>query len=267
MRRRELMQVVHHWPGVRRAPQAQRRREHDPACGEGLLLSLDTDAGQPWRLVLVLRPPGAVGACQLLRKGPDRFALDCVLSFQALLSEARRRRSHKTLVRVPPNHSHQSNVLVGNAVRRVESLVRTFVAELKARLSVKIGASAHILPCVLTRFIVKADGRITWARLRRREYTNALATIGETVDFKLVQARVATTRATISQEYSGVYHIPRCSVEPARCAGGGAHGERQEALHNEGDRVGEVRHHECTHTFAEIFSGLGDVTQQTLSGS
>ena len=65
---------------------------------------------------------------------------------QALLSEFRRRRFHKTLVEVPPKHSLQSNGLVENAVRRLESLVRTYVAELESRLSVRIGASALILP-------------------------------------------------------------------------------------------------------------------------
>ena len=65
---------------------------------------------------------------------------------QPLLSEVRRRRSHKTLVEVPPRQSHQSNGPVENAVRRLESLVRTYVAELEARLSVKIGASAPTLP-------------------------------------------------------------------------------------------------------------------------
>ena len=80
-------------------------------------------------------------------------------------------------------------------MRRVESLVRTYVAELEASHAVKIGASALILPWLVrhaafvpTRCIVEADGRSSWARLRGREYSDALAAIGETVDFKLVGA-------------------------------------------------------------------------------
>ena len=139
----ELVQVVRHWPGIRRAPQAQPRREHDHACGAGLLPSLEGHGrGSAMALVLVLRPHGVVGAYQLLRKEPDPFTVDCVLSFldlcsvtkdtiqahmepstQALLSEVRRRRFHKTLVEVPPNHSHQSNMLVENVVRRVRTHV------------------------------------------------------------------------------------------------------------------------------------------------
>ena len=110
-------------------------------------------------------------------------------STQALPSEERRRRFHKTLVGVPPKQPHQPNELVENAVRRLESLIRTYEAELEARLSKRNGASALILPVlvrhgafVLTRFIVEADGRSSCARLRGREYTSALAAIGETVN-------------------------------------------------------------------------------------
>ena len=133
-------------------------------------------------------------------KGADPFAVDCLLSClnlwgvtevtmkadmepftQALLLVVRRRRSQKTLIEVPLRHSHHSNSLVESAVRRLESLVRTDVAELEARLSVMMGASALILPWlvrhaafVLTRFVVKADDRSSWARLRGREYTSAI---------------------------------------------------------------------------------------------
>ena len=153
----------------------------------------DADTSSATALVLALRTHGVVGE--------DRFAVHCVLSSldlwcvtevtmkadvepstQALPSEERRRRSHKTLVEVPPKQSHQPNELVENAVRRLESLIRTYEAELEATLSKRIGASALILPglvrhggFVLTRFTVEADGRSSCARLRGREYTIALS--------------------------------------------------------------------------------------------
>ena len=97
-------------------------------------------------LVLVQRPHGAVGVCQVLRKGPEPYAIDCVLAYldiwglrevllkadnepaiQAFVDAVRVRRSERTMVEKSPKYPHQSNGAVGNAVRRVESLTRTYV--------------------------------------------------------------------------------------------------------------------------------------------
>ena len=44
-------------------------------------LGRDTDVGLATILVLIQRPHGAVGSCQVLRKGPEPYAVDCVLAF------------------------------------------------------------------------------------------------------------------------------------------------------------------------------------------
>ena len=43
-------------------------------------LERDTDVDLATILVLIQRPHGAVGACQVLRKGPEPNAIDCVLA-------------------------------------------------------------------------------------------------------------------------------------------------------------------------------------------
>ena len=44
-------------------------------------LGRDTDVDLATILVLIQRPHGAVGACQVLRKGPEPSAIDCVLTY------------------------------------------------------------------------------------------------------------------------------------------------------------------------------------------
>ena len=44
-------------------------------------LGRNTDADLATLLVLVQRPHGAVGACQVLRKGHEPYATDCVLAY------------------------------------------------------------------------------------------------------------------------------------------------------------------------------------------
>ena len=44
-------------------------------------LGRDTDVELATILVLIQRPHGAVGACQVLRKSPERYAIDCALAY------------------------------------------------------------------------------------------------------------------------------------------------------------------------------------------
>ena len=44
-------------------------------------LGRDSDVDLATILVLTQRPNGAVGACQVLRKGPEPYAIDCVLAY------------------------------------------------------------------------------------------------------------------------------------------------------------------------------------------
>ena len=44
-------------------------------------LGRDMDVELATILVLIQRPHGAVGACQVLRKGPEPYAIDCVLAY------------------------------------------------------------------------------------------------------------------------------------------------------------------------------------------
>ena len=99
-------------------------------------LGRDTDVDLATILVLIRRPHGAVGACQVLRKGPEPHAIDCVLAYldtwglrevllkadnepaiQALVDAVRVRWGERTTVEKSPKYSHQSNGAVENAVR------------------------------------------------------------------------------------------------------------------------------------------------------
>ena len=116
-------------------------------------LGRDTDVDLATILVLIRRLHGAVGACQVLRKGSEPHAIDCVLAFldtwglgqvllkadnepaiQALVDAVRIKRDERTKVAKSPKYSHQSNGAVENAVRRIESFTRTCVCVLQEKL-------------------------------------------------------------------------------------------------------------------------------------
>ena len=97
-----------------------------------------------------------------------------------------------------PKYSHQSNGAVESAVRRIESLTRTFVRVLQEKLGYKVDSKSIVLPWlvrhaayVLSRFVWREDGRSAWARLRGKECDSPLAQVGETVDFKIVRGGMA----------------------------------------------------------------------------
>ena len=125
-------------------------------------LGRDTDADLATILVLAQRPHGAVGACQVLRKGPEPYAVDCVLAFldswglvevvpkadnepaiQALVDGARAKRGE---IEKSPKYWCQSNGAAENAVRRIESLTRTYVCVLQEKLGYKVDSKSIILP-------------------------------------------------------------------------------------------------------------------------
>ena len=200
--------------GARLAWQDAQQRMLTDAHG---FLGRDTDVDLATILVLAQRPHGAVGACQVLRKGPEPYAIDCVLAYldswglvevtlkadnepaiQALADGVRTKRGERTMVEKSPKYSHQSNGVAENAVRRIESLTRTYVYVLQRKLSYKVDSKSIILPWlvrhaayVLSRYIKRDDGRSAWARLRGKECDSPLAQIGETVDFKVVRGGMA----------------------------------------------------------------------------
>ena len=97
-----------------------------------------------------------------------------------------------------PKYSHQSNGAVEDAVRRIETLTRTYVCVLQEKLGYKVDSKSIALPwlvrhtaCVLSRFVKRDDGRSAWARLRGKECDSKLAQVGETVDFKIVRREMA----------------------------------------------------------------------------
>ena len=99
---------------------------------------------------------------------------------------------------------HQSNGAAENAVRRIESLTRTYVCVLQEKIGYKVDSKSIILPWlvrhaayVLNRYIKRDDGRSAWARLRGKECDSPLAQIGETVDFKIVRGEMAKTGARV----------------------------------------------------------------------
>ena len=119
-------------------------------------------------------------------------------AIQALADGVRTKRGERTMVEKSPKYSHQSNGVAENAVRRVESLTRTYVYVLQRKLSYKVDSKSIILPWlvrhaayVLSRYIKREDGRSAWARLRGKECDSPLAQIGETVDFQVVRGAMA----------------------------------------------------------------------------
>ena len=98
----------------------------------------------------------------------------------------------RTMVEKSPKYSHQSTGAVENAVRRIESLTRTYVCALQEKLG--YNADSKILPWlvrhaayVLSRCVKRDDGRSAWARLRGKECDSPF----ETVDFKIVRGEMA----------------------------------------------------------------------------
>ena len=178
------------------------------------IVGRDTATDLATILLLVQRPHGAVGACQVLRKGPEPYA--CVLTYldtwglgevllkadnepaiQALVDADRVKRDGRTMVKKSPKYSHQSNGAVENGVR-IESLTRTYVCVLQEKLGYKVDSKSIVLPWlvrhaayVLCRFVKRDDGRSGWARLRGKECDSPQAQIGETVDFKIVRGEMA----------------------------------------------------------------------------
>ena len=158
-------------------------------------LGRDTDVDLATILVLIQTPHSAVGSCQVLRKGPEPYAIDCVLAYldtwglrevllkadsepaiQALVDAVRVKRGERTMVEKSPNYSHQSNGAVENVVRRIESLTRTYVCVLQEKLGCKVDSKSIVLPWlvkhaayVLSRCVKRDDGRSAWARLRGKE--------------------------------------------------------------------------------------------------
>ena len=172
-------------------------------CG---FLGRDTDVNLATILVLT---HGAVGACQVLRKGPEPYAIDCVAyldtwglgevllkagnepAIQALVDAVRIKRGERTMVEKSPKYSHQTNGAVENAVRKIESLTRTYACVLQEKLGYKDDSESIVLPwlvrhaaCVLSRFVKRDDGRSAWARLRGEECDSPLA-------FKIVHGEMA----------------------------------------------------------------------------
>ena len=144
----------------------------------------------------------------MLRKGPEPCAIDGVLAYldtwglrevllkadnesavQAIVDAVRVKRAERTMVEKIPKYSHQSNGAVENAVRRIESLTRTYVCVLQEKVGYKVDSKSIVLPWlvrhaayVLSRFVKREGGRSAWACLRSKECDSPLAQVGETAD-------------------------------------------------------------------------------------
>ncbi|CAK0869006.1 unnamed protein product [Prorocentrum cordatum] len=180
-------------------------------------------------LVFVLRPPGAVGATQVAKKGIDDVAVESVLFYleewgdgevvlradqepaiQALLVELRRRRveHHRTTIEKSMKHDSKANGGIEVVVRMVESLTRTYVAVIEDKYKTKVTSQSVILPWlvrhsayIITRFVLKSDGQSAWATIRGKEFTFSLAGVGETVDFKLIRKDQSFKRRDESERW------------------------------------------------------------------
>ena len=89
------------------------------------------------------------------------------------------------MVEKSPKYSHQSNGAVENAVRKIESLTRTYVCVLQWKLRYKVDRKSIVPPWlvrhaayVFCRFVKRDVGRSAWARLRGKECDSPLAQVG-----------------------------------------------------------------------------------------
>ena len=144
------------WAG-RATEDSHKRSETEPS-----FLGRDTDVELPTILVLIQRPHGAVEACQVLRKSPAPYAIDCVLAYldtwslrevllkaniepaiQTLVDAVRVRRSERTMVEKSPEYSHQSTGAVESAMRRSRASSELYVCVLQEKLGYKVDNNKH----------------------------------------------------------------------------------------------------------------------------
>ena len=124
----------------------------------------DTDVGLATIPVLIQRPHGAVGACQVLRKGPEPHAIDCVLAYLDTWG------LRKVLLKADNEPAVQALVDSVRVRRGDRTMARTYVCVLQEKLCYKVDSKCIVLPShaayVLSRFVKRDDGRSAWARLR-----------------------------------------------------------------------------------------------------
>ena len=96
-----------------------------------------------------------------------------------------------------PKGSHASNGAAERAIFEVARQVRTLVHALETRYpGYRLKTEGHVFPWLvrhagwlITRFLVKDDGRTPYERLRGRDYKGEIVDYAEVVHYKLRQRR------------------------------------------------------------------------------
>ena len=114
-------------------------------------------------------------------------------SIRALADAAAKQWGKEAQIQTAPRDSHASNGAVERAILEVSRQVRTVVNALETRYpKYKVKPNSLIYPWavrhsawLLSRFLVKTDGKTPYERLRGREYKGEITEFGEVSHFKL----------------------------------------------------------------------------------
>eukprot|EP00435_Cladocopium_sp_Y103_P039764 s3333_g10.t1 len=114
-------------------------------------------------------------------------------SIRSLADAAAKQWNKEAQIQVAPRDSHASNGAVERAILEVSRQVRTVVNALEMRYpDFKVKPNSLIYPWavrhaawLLTRFLVKTDGKTGYERLRGRDYKGEITEFGEISHFKL----------------------------------------------------------------------------------
>ena len=134
-----------------------------------------------------------------------------------------------------PKGSHASNGAAERAILEVARQVRTLVHALETRYpGYRLKTEGHVFPWLvrhagwlITRFLVKDDGRTPYERLRGRDYKGEIVDYAEVVHYKLEAAKVgkldpqASVGVWLGKSLSSDEHLIVKESEDAAPSGGG----------------------------------------------
>ena len=114
-------------------------------------------------------------------------------SIRALADAAAKQWNKEAQIQTAPRDSHASNGAVERCILEVSRQVRTVVHALESRYpGFKVKTTSLVYPWavrhaawLLTRFLIKSDGKTPYERLRGREYRGEITEFGEVSHFKL----------------------------------------------------------------------------------
>ena len=122
---------------------------------------------------------------------------DAEPSIKALADAAAQKWNKETQVQTAPRESHQSNGATERAILEVSRQVRTIVNAMEMRypdFRMSVNSQQYTWAVrhagwLLTRYLIKTDGKTAYERLRGREYKGEIAECFEVVTYKLAETQ------------------------------------------------------------------------------